>query len=577
MASSSNSSLMAYNPAASLGGMLPSGTRHFADSNSGVVLRNVDACLQLSRMIRTSLGPQGRCKLVVNHLGKLIVTSDCASILEQVRIEHPAAQLLAAACTKQQEEYGDNTNWVLAVGGELLMETAKLISKMGTWKHASEILQGYQTALKVCRDELLPGLQAKRLDMNSGGDSDDGEDAADATTSDEDTMLQVLRPVLASKQYGSETILAPLVAQACRSVAQRSETTQKITKIPVSHVRTVKILGSTVAHSQLIPGFCTPHALSSVTTRATNCKIVVFACGVEASTTEAKGTVLMHTADDLLSYNATEERKMQDIIQSLVDAGVQVIIAGGNVSDMALHCIDTAGLVLLRIGSKWELRRLCQAVQATALVRLGAPTPDEMGWADCVEQREIGGHQTLTVLENNRSSSIATIVLRASTHTLLADLERAVDDGVHAVANAVRDGGRVVYGGGAVEMALSRKLTQRALQTPGLEQYAWQALAEALKVVPRTLAENAGRDAVTALADLQAAHSSHAAAATGPCDVGINIDSESTETTASMSNVVDLMSTKLSALQLAVDAVVTILKIDQIIMSKPAGAGPTAS
>ena len=552
---------MAYNTAAGLSGLLPSGTRHMEnDQGSGsgqVVLRNIEACLQLCRMVRTSLGPQGRCKLVVNHLGKLIVTSDCASMVKEIAIEHPAAQLLAAACQKQEEECGDATNFVLAFGGELLFCTAKLIGKM-TWTPGPEILQGYQTALRLCRDELLPALQTAKLDVATAmGKDDDNKD-----------MLRLLHPVLASKQYGSHTTLAPLVAQACGIVSVRNASTNAITKIPVQAVRTVKILGAGVNQSQLVSGFVAQTGVITVSKSAKDCKVVVLACGFEASSTEAKGTVLMKTADDLLNYNTTEETKMHDIVQSIAATGVQVVVTGGNVSDMALHCLDRAGLICVRLGSKWELRRLCQAVGATALVRLGPPTPDEIGWAHTVEQQEIGG-KTMTVFTTNESK-IATIVLRASTHTLLNDLERAVDDGVHAVANAVQDG-RVVYGGGAVEMALSLRLQQIAAATPGLEQYALDAFAEALRIVPRTLAENAGRDAVTVLADLQAAHSNVAKDAV--CNVGVNIDSESTETTATMVDVVDLLSTKISALQLAVDAVVTILKIDQIIMSKPAG-GP---
>jgi T-complex protein 1 subunit theta len=550
---------MAYNSAAGLGGMLKAGTKHFSQEDDhgyagSVVLRNIEACLQLSRMLSTSLGPQGRCKLVVNHLGKLSVTSDCASILKDVEVEHPAAQLLASACAKQEEQCGDNTNLVLAVAGELLWQTAKLIGKM-TWQPAPEILAGYKRALQLCTEQYLPAqVISQVLDLT-----------------DRESLLTILRPVLASKQYGSEGTLAPLVADACLSVMTQDETTGQI-KLSVAAVRTVKILGASVSQSALVQGYVSLRGIETVCQAAQDCKIAVFACGFEASSTEAKGTVLMKTADDLLNYNKTEESKMEEIVAGIAACGVKVVVTGGNVSDMALHFLDRQQMILVRLGSKWELRRLCQAVGATALVRLGPPTPDEMGHCSSIEQREMSG-KPVTVFTNNAKddSKLATIVLRASTSTVLADLERAVDDGVQAVAQAVKDG-RLVYGGGAVEMALSTALQQEAAKTPGLEQYAIHAFGKALEVIPRTLAENAGSDATKVLADMQAAHASVGADGV-VCNVGVDI--ERMNGTANMQDkaVFDLLSTKLSALTLAVDAVVTILKIDQIIMSKPSG-GP---
>ena len=287
----------------------------------------------------------------------------------------------------------------------------------------------------------------------------------------------------------------------------------------------------------------------------------------------------MKTAQDLKNYNKTEEAKMQEIVESIAASGVRVVVVSGNVSDMALHFLNRSSLLCLRVGSKWELRRLCQAVRATALVRLGPPTLDEMGTAGSVQVVEMGGKLVTTF--TSPDSPLATIVLRASTTSVLNDLERAVDDGVQAVAQAAKDG-RYVYGGGAVEMALSVALQQEAEKVPGLEQYALAAFGKALEVVPRTLAENAGWDATRVLADLKAAHASSDRNVI--CDVGVDIEGmvgDSRKVAAKSSGlasmkergVVDLLTTKLSALRLAVDAATTILKIDQIIMSKPSG-GP---
>lgn len=577
-------SSMAYNSASGLGGMLKQGTKHFSDDDpfsASVVLRNIDATLQLSRMLSSSLGPQGRCKLTVNHLGKITVTSDCASILSNLDVEHPAAQLLTQACQKQEEECGDNTNTVLAIGGELLWQTAALIGKM-TWQPAPEILAGYHRAMTLVETVYLPALVCGNV----------------TNMRDKEQLLRILLPVMAAKQYGSEHILAPLVADACLTVMSDNTNGSECgsagagrgagagsTTLNVDSVRTVKFLGSSVASSTLLEGYVAVRGLETVCTSAKSAKICIFACGMEATSTEAKGTVLMKTAQDLKNYNKTEEQNMSDIIESIANSGVKVVVTGGNVSDMALHFCDRNNLMLLKVSSKWELRRLSTAVNATALVRLGAPTPDEMGYCCSVKQEEIGG-RVVTVFTSGKESKLATIVLRASTSSVLADLERAVDDGVQAVAAACNDG-RLVYGGGAVEMAMSVALQQEAEKVPGLEQYALAAFGKALEVVPRTLAENAGWNATRVLADLQAAHAAKpctTGAGGDICRTGVNIERDGMDDdavtgagTADMETlgVVDLLATKLSAIKLAVDAATTILKVDQIIMSKQSG-GPQA-
>jgi T-complex protein 1 subunit theta len=268
----------------------------------------------------------------------------------------------------------------------------------------------------------------------------------------------------------------------------------------------------------------------------------------------------MKTAEDLKGYNISEETKMEEMIQGISESGVQVVVTGGNVSEMALHFIDRYGLMCLKIGSKWELRRLCQATGATALVRLGAPTPDEMGLATSVKVQHLGG-KTVTVFQTP-DSKLATLVLRASTSSVLQDLERAVDDGVHAFQQLCRDG-RLVPGAGATEMALSLKLQQLADVSPGLDQYAIRAFAKALEVVPRTLADTAGLDATKVVADLHAAHAS------GEDTAGVDLE----EGKVAPTDVVDLLNTKASAFSLAVDAALTVLRVDQIIMSKQAGLG----
>jgi len=537
---------MAYNQAAGLGGMLKKGHQS-TEGLEGATIRNVEACREISTITRTSLGPNGMNKLVVNHLGKIIVTSDCATIVKELEIEHPAAKMLQLAAEAQDFERGDGTNLVVSFAGELLTQTEDLF-RMGL--HPSDVVAGYSKAGDRLMEDFLPPL-AEVVPA-----------VADGRLKDE--LVRAVKPVLAAKHLGSEEILAPLVAEACLGTMSSSG----LANFSVDSVRVAKILGGNITQSHVVHGFVALRGLETSLTSATDAKIVVFGCGMEASATEAKGTVLMKNADDLKNYNKSEEKKMEEIVKGIADAGVKVCVAGGTVSEMALHFIERYGMLCLRIGSKWELRRLCVATGATALVRLGAPTPDEMGHCHSVRQREVGG-RPVTIFSQSEGSGtgkLSTIVLRASTSSVLADLERAIDDGVHAARTACKDG-RLVPGAGATEMELSLKVKAFADTCPGLDQYAIRAFGKALTVVPRTLAENAGLDQGVVIAALGAAH------AGGKVRAGVDIDQMGVDGSSGVcdeTDVVDLYSTKASALKLAIDAALTVLRVDQIIMSKKA-------
>jgi len=544
---------MSLNQASGLQGMLKSGHTHI---DEGAAFRNIDASKELSKIVSTSLGPNGMSKLVVNHLGRIIVTSDCATVVKELEIEHPAAKMLEMASSMQDAECGDGTNLTVSFAGELLTLTQELLR---SGLHTSEVVAGYRKANQKMM-ELLPELTVKTV---SGLNQ--------RTDEAKEQLMSVLMPVLAAKQYGSESTLAPLVADACRAIMPNEK--QKASVSPDS-VRIAKILGGSMAQSQVIHGYVALRGVDTSIRHVQNAKITVFGCGLEASATEAKGTVLMNNASDLKTYNRSEEDKMEEIIKAVADSGTNVVVSGGTVSEMAMHFLERYNIMCLRISSKWELRRLCAATGASALVRLGPATPDEIGECSTVQVKEVGNRH-ITVFShddtNNKTSSgnLSTILLRASTSSTLQDMERAIDDGVHAAKMACKDG-RLVPGAGATEMELAVKIRHYADSCPGLEQYAIRAFAKALECVPRTLAENAGLSSGAVLASLSAAH------ANGHASAGVNIEAcgiEAADGIHLQTEVLDLLNVKESAFKLAVDAALTVLKVDQIIMAKKAGAG----
>jgi T-complex protein 1 subunit theta len=314
-----------------------------------------------------------------------------------------------------------------------------------------------------------------------------------------------------------------------------------------------------------LKGFLVARDAEGTIKHVTNAKIAVFASGIDAAKTETKDSVLIKNAQDLLNYNLSEEKAMEKVIKEIAESGAKVIISGASIGEMALHFIERYQMMVVKIPSKFDLKRLCKTVGATPLVRLGKPLPEELGYCDIVTVEEIGSTKVCVFRQDNENSGISTILIRASTSNMLEDFERAIADGVNAFKILLKDG-RYVPGAGATEIELAKRLQSFGDSTPGLVQYAIKKYGESFEVIPRTLAENAGLKAHDILSQLYSAHQK------GGQNVGVDVE-EGTVSDAASRDVLDLLATKYSAIRLATDAALTILRVDQIIMSKPAG-GP---
>lgn len=506
------------------------------------IIRNIEAVKKLAQITRTSLGPNGRNKLVINHLEKLFITSDAAVICKELEVIHPAANITVMAVRQQEEEVGDATNLVITFVGALLREAENLF-RMGL--HVSECVLGFAKAYEKAIVLLEELATTKVNDLYSVAE-----------------IQKVLAPIVAAKQYGSETVLTPLIAEACLNVAPPRGSKRSFN---VDNVRVSKLVGGSVQSSKVIKGVVVERDSHGTLKRIENAKIAVFAMSVEATNTEAKGTILIKTADDLRNYNKSEEKQMDEQIKAIAESGANVVISGGSISEMALHFIERYEMMALKVTSKFELRRLCRAVNATACVKLGAVSAEDMGSCELVEVVEVGDRKVTVFQQKDDASRVATIVLRGSTMNILDDLARAIDDGVNTYKTLHTDA-RLVPGAGATEVELACRIRQYAKECPGLDQYAVESFAKALEVVPRTLAENSGQKATEVITALNSAH------AKGQVSAGVDIKNGGV-CDATENGIMDLFYTKKSALDLAVEAALTVLRVDQIIMSKRAG-GP---
>lgn len=514
------------------------------DAEDGAVLRNIDACRAIASTVQTSLGPYGRNKIVINHLQKMILTSDAATILRELDVVHPAAKLLVMASQQQDAEMGDATNLVIVLAGELLKKAEDLL-RMGL--KTSDIVTGYEKAQKFA----LEALEELEVDK-----------AADLTSQEE--LSKAIRTVVASKQNGNEDFLADLVAEGVLAVLPKNPA-----HFSVDNVRVVKIMGGSLEQSRVVKGMVFPKEPNGSVKKATKAKVGVYSCAIDISQTETKGTVLLHNAKEMIDFTKGEEDQLEASIKEIHDVGIRVIIAGSTVGELAMHYLNRYGILVIKILSKFDLRRICRVVGATPLARLGAPMPDEMGSIDVVETLEIGGDRVTVFRQEDGVTRTATLVLRGATQNHLDDIERAVDDGVNVVKAITKDA-RLVPGAGAAEIQLVERLQAYGEKTPGLAQYAIKKYGEAFEVVPRSIAESAGLDATEVLSRLYAAHSRKDEWTTG---VDIENEDDTGILDAQDAGILDLMVTKSWAIKLATEAARTVLAVDQIIVARQAG-GP---
>lgn len=521
--------------------MLKPGTKHLSGRDEAV-LKNVEAAKKLSHIIRTSMGPNGMNKMVINHLQKLFVTNDAATIIKELDVIHPAAKMCVIASQQQEQEMGDATNLVIVLAGEFLAKCEDLFQ---TGLHPSDVIAGFERASKKVQ-ELLGELVVLTI-----------EDVKDKAQ-----ISKVLKTAVGSKQYGLHETLAPQIAEACIQVCPKNPS-----NFNVDNVRVAKIVGGGASDTHVLKGFVLPRPAEGTIKRVTNAKVAVYSTGLEPSKTDTKGTVLIKNADELLNFSVGEEKAMEELIKSISETGAKVIVVSGPISDIAMHFLERYKMMVVKVPSKFQLRRVCKAVGATPLVKIGAPTPEELGYCDVAMIEEVGSQQVCIFRQSTKEdSAVSTLVVRGSTDNIMDDIERAIDDGVNVYKALCKDA-RFVPGAGATEIELARKLAIFGDSTPGLEQYAIRAYAEAFEVVARTLSENAGLNATETISNLYAAHSK------GSVNAGINVESGEIQDAVSQLEVLDLLSPKASAIRLATSVAITILRVDQIIMSKPAG-GP---
>ena len=441
--------------------ILPEGTNRSVGRDAQ--RNNILAGKVLAETVRTTLGPKGMDKMLVDGLGDIVVTNDGVTILKEMDIEHPAAKMLVEVAKTQEDEVGDGTTTAVIIAGELLKKSENLLDSD---IHPTIIAMGYRKAAEKAQ-EILDEIAIDEVDS--------------------ETLLKV-----------AMTAMAKLIVDAVEAVEDNGE-------VDIDNIKIEKKDGAVVEESTLVEGVIVDkeRVHPGMPSEINGAKIALVNAPLEVKETEMDAEITITDPAQMQAFIEQEEKMVKDMVDKVVAAGANVLFAQKGIDDLAQHYLSKAGVLAVRRVKKSDIEKLSRATGANVVTNLDDLTADDLGDAGIVEERKISGEDMIFVEECSGAKSV-TLFVRGSTKHIVDEIVRAIEDAIGVVAATVEDD-KVVAGGGAPEIAMAKKLKDYAESISGREQLAVNAFAEALEIVPKTLAENAGLDSIDSLVDLRAA------------------------------------------------------------------------
>ena len=511
--------------------ILPEGTNRSVGRDAQ--RNNILAGKVLAETVRTTLGPKGMDKMLVDGLGDIVVTNDGVTILKEMDIEHPAAKMLVEVAKTQEDEVGDGTTTAVIIAGELLKKSESLLDQD---IHPTIIAMGYRQAAEKAQ-EILDDIAIDSVD--------------------EETLIKVAMTAMTGK--GTEAArepLAKLIVDAVQKVAEDGA-------VDTDNIKIEKKDGAVVEDSTLVEGVIVDkeRVHPGMPSEVKDAKIALVNSPLEVKETEVDAEIRITDPAQMQAFIEQEEKMVKDMVDKVAESGANVLFAQKGIDDLAQHYLSKAGILAVRRVKKSDIEKLARATGANVVTNLEDLTADDLGEAGIVEERTVSGEEMIFVEECSVAKSV-TLFVRGSTKHIVDEIVRAIEDAIGVVAATVEDD-KVVAGGGAPEIAMAKKLKDYADSISGREQLAVNAFAEALEIVPKTLAENAGLDSIDSLVDLRAAHENSAV-------MGLDVF---TGKVADMkeAGVIEPKRVKKQAIQSASEAAEMILRIDDVIASSGKG------
>ena len=505
---------------------------------------NIAVAYAVASAIRTTLGPKGMDKMLVSDLGDIVITNDGATILKEMNVEHPAAKIMVEIAKTQDKEVGDGTTTVVMLAGELLKRAGDLLDQD---IHASTIINGYKTASTKCET----ALQAM---------------AQPITVKDTKLLEKIASISMGSKTVGvgsSKDFLAKIVVKA---VTQVSDQVDGKTVVDTDFVKVEKKEGGNIEDTELINGVLIDKEIvhSNMPKKIEGAKIALLDSALEIEKTETDAKIEITSPQQMTDFLAQEEKMLKDMVEKVAKSGANVVFCQKGIDDVAQHFLAKKGISAVRRVKKSDMEKLAKATGAKIATSLDDLEASDLGHAGIVQEKKIAGEQMVFV-EKCKDPKSVTIFVRAGSEHVVSEGERAIKDGIGAVSGAISLG-KYVVGGGSAEMELAQELRKYATEVGGREQLAINAFADALEIVPRTLAESSGMDAIDALVLLRNKHKK-------PDGSTFGIDVYNNQVADLKDTVIEPLKVKLQAITSASEAARMLLRIDDMISSKGRSGG----
>ncbi|MGE5706405.1 MAG: thermosome subunit beta [Nitrososphaerales archaeon] len=503
---------------------------------------NVTAAKLIAEIVRSSLGPRGMDKMLVDSLGDVTITNDGATVLKEIDVQHPAAKMMVEISKATDNEVGDGTTSVVVLAGALIEKAEELISKD---VHPTIIVDGYRKSAQKAI-EILNKI-AQKIDAN-----------------DKESLIKVAKTSMQTKLVSKEADeLADIVVKA---ILQVVESVDSKNKVDIDDVKVEKKAGGSLRDTTLIQGIVLDKEVvhGGMPKRIDKAKIALLNCALEIEKTEFDAKINISSPDQMKMFLEEENRMLKDMVEKIKSSGANVVICQKGIDDIAQHYLAKSDILTVRRVKESDMTKLARATNARVVNSIDDLTSNDLGSADLVEERKVETDKWVFV-EGCKHPKSVTILIRGGSQRVVDEAERSIHDAL-MVTKDVLEKPAIVAGGGAPEAYVASKLREWTNTLIGREQLAAEKFAEALEVIPLTLAENAGMDPIDAATDLRAKQSKGAK--------WMGIDARSAKITdMSKMDIFEPLSVKEQIIKSATEAASMILRIDDVIASSKSPGG----
>jgi len=498
---------------------------------------NIMAARAIADAVRSTLGPRGMDKMLVDSMGDVVITNDGVTILKEIDVEHPAAKMLVEVAKTQDEECGDGTTTAVILTGELLKKSVDLIDAN---VHPTIITAGYRMAANKAI-EVLDSVAVK------------------VEPKDRDTLLKIAKTAMMSKSIsGSKELMAQVSVDSVSNVAEKVNGKWQV---DMDNIQVTKKHGGSMDDTQLIPGIIVDKepVHPGMPKRIEKAKIALLDVALEIKKTEIDAKIEITDPTQMHAFLDEEERMLRQMVDKIKKVGANVVFCQKGIDDLVQHFLAKENIYAGRRVKKGDMEKLSKATGATIISKINELDAADLGKADLVEVRKIQ-EEEMTFVTGCKNPKAMSILIRGGTDHVVAEIERSLDDAMSVVAVAIEDG-RILTGGGSTAVEVALRLREYSSSVGGREQIAIDAYASALEVIPTALSENAGLDPIDILIEMRKSHKA------GKKHAGVNVFTGQVEDMLA-NDVIEPFRVDKQAISSATDAAVMILRIDDVIASK---------